>query len=63
MDPLPAGIQPQAASGRRLRAHGIHLALPDDDFDEAVRIAQAGFDRRQPNAVAGSWRGAGNPLV
>jgi len=28
-------------------------ALPDDDFDEAVRIAQAEFDHHQPNVVVG----------
>ncbi len=32
-------------------------ALPDDDFDEAVRIAQAEFDRHKPDVVVGSSRG------
>ena len=31
--------------------------LPDDDFEEAVRIAQARFDQHQPNVVVGSSRG------
>jgi alpha-beta hydrolase superfamily lysophospholipase len=31
--------------------------LPDDDFDEAVRIAQAEFDRHRPDVVVGSSRG------
>ena len=34
-------------------------ALPDDDFDESVRIAQAEFDQHQPDVVAGSSRGGG----
>jgi alpha-beta hydrolase superfamily lysophospholipase len=32
-------------------------ALPDDDFDQAVRIAQAEFDRHHPDVVVGSSRG------
>lgn len=35
----------------------IKPALPDDDFDEAVRIAQAEFDENQPDVVVGSSRG------
>jgi hypothetical protein len=31
--------------------------LPDEDFDEAVRIAQAEFDRHKPDVVVGSSRG------
>jgi alpha-beta hydrolase superfamily lysophospholipase len=31
--------------------------LPDEDFAEAVRIAQAEFDRHQPDMVVGSSRG------
>jgi hypothetical protein len=43
-----------------LAEHGhevLNPALPDDDFDEAVRIAQAEFDRHQPDVVVGSSRG------
>src|SRR4051812_1824839 len=43
-----------------LKDHGhevINPALPDDDFDEAVRIAQAEFDKQQPQVVVGSSRG------
>ena len=39
-----------------LKDHGhevLNPALPDDDFDEAVRIAQAEFDHHQPNVVVG----------
>jgi alpha/beta superfamily hydrolase len=35
----------------------INPKLPDDDFDEAVRIAQAEFDKHQPVVVVGSSRG------
>lgn len=44
-----------------LARHGhevLNPALPDDDFDEAVRIAQAEFDEHQPDVVIGSSRGA-----
>jgi alpha/beta superfamily hydrolase len=30
---------------------------PDDDFDAAVRIAQAEFDQHQPDVIVGSSRG------
>ncbi|MEN6450207.1 MAG: hypothetical protein ABFC96_06935 [Thermoguttaceae bacterium] len=43
-----------------LKDHGhtvLHPALPDDDFEESVRIAQAEFDREKPDAVVGSGRG------
>jgi hypothetical protein len=35
----------------------INPALPDEDFAEAVRIAQAEFDRHRPEVVVGSSRG------
>lgn len=45
-----------------LKEHGhtvLNPALPDDDFDEAIRIAQAEVDRHQPDIVVGSsWGGA-----
>lgn len=37
----------------------INPALPDEDFAEAVRIAQAEFDRHPPDVVVGSSRGGG----
>src|SRR5215212_449025 len=43
-----------------LKDHGhevVNPALPHEDFAEAVRIAQAEFDRHQPQAVVGSSRG------
>ncbi len=51
----PGGIKPIY-----LKDHGhevLNPALPDDDFDAAVRIAQAEFDRHRPDVVVGSSRG------
>jgi predicted peptidase len=43
-----------------LKDHGhevINPALPHEDFTEAVRIAQAEFDKHRPQVVVGSSRG------
>jgi hypothetical protein len=43
-----------------LARHGHEVTnpkLPDEDFEEAVRIAQAEFDKHRPQAVVGSSRG------
>ena len=43
-----------------LKDHGhevINPALPHEDMAEAVRIAQAEFDKHQPQVVVGSSRG------
>ena len=51
----PGGVKPTY-----LAHHGhevINPKLPDEDFEAAVRIAQAEFDRRQPQAVVASSRG------
>jgi hypothetical protein len=51
----PGGVKPTY-----LKDHGhevLNPALPDDDFDAAARIAQADFDRHQPEVVVGSSRG------
>jgi alpha/beta superfamily hydrolase len=43
-----------------LKDHGhgvINPALPHEDFAEAVRIAQAEFDKHRPQVVVGSSRG------
>jgi alpha-beta hydrolase superfamily lysophospholipase len=52
---VPGGVKPTF-----LKDHGhevINPKLPDEDFAEAVRIAQAEFDRHQPQVVVGSSRG------
>ena len=52
---VPGGRKPSC-----LKEHGhtvINPALPDDDFDESVRIAQAEFDQHRPDVIAGSSRG------
>ena len=52
---VPGGVKPTY-----LATHGhevINPKLPDDDFDEAVRIAQAEFDKHLPRVVVGSSRG------
>jgi alpha-beta hydrolase superfamily lysophospholipase len=54
---VPGGVKPTF-----LAQHGhevINPQLPDDDFDEAVRIAQGEFDKHQPQVVVGSSRGGG----
>ena len=52
---IPGGVKPTF-----LKDHGhevINPKLPDDDFDEALRIAQAEFDKHQPEVVVGSSQG------
>ncbi len=52
---VPGGVKPTY-----LKDHGhivINPKLPDDDFAEAVRIAQAEFDKHRPEVVVGSSRG------
>lgn len=52
---IPGGVKPTY-----LKDHGhtvINPKLPDEDFTEAVRIAQAEFDQHQPQVVVGSSRG------
>jgi alpha-beta hydrolase superfamily lysophospholipase len=51
----PGGVKPSY-----LAEHGhivINPALPDDDFAESVRIAQAALDEHNPVLVVGSSRG------
>jgi alpha-beta hydrolase superfamily lysophospholipase len=52
---VPGGVKPSY-----LKDHGhtvVNPALPDDDFDAAVRIAQTEFNQHQPQVVVGSSRG------
>jgi alpha-beta hydrolase superfamily lysophospholipase len=52
---VPGGVKPTF-----LAQHGhevINPKLPDEDFEEALRIAQAEYDRHRPHVVVGSSRG------
>ena len=52
---VPGGVKPTY-----LKAYGhkvINPKLPDENFDEAVRIAQTEFDHHRPDVVVGSSRG------
>jgi hypothetical protein len=52
---VPGGVKPSF-----LARHGhdlIEPALPHDDFEGAVRIAQSALDAHRPDAVVGSSRG------
>ena len=52
---MPGGKKPTY-----LKKHGhevINPALPDDDFDESVRIAEAEYNQHHPDVIVGSSRG------
>jgi alpha-beta hydrolase superfamily lysophospholipase len=52
---IPGGVKPTF-----LAQHGhevINPRLPDEDFEEAVKIAQEEFEKYQPQVVVGSSRG------
>ncbi len=52
---VPGGVKPTY-----LKDHGhevVNPALPHEDMEQAVRIAQAEFDHHQPQVVVGSSRG------
>lgn len=52
---IPGGVKPTFLS---THGHTVHNPkLPDEDFAEAVHIAQAEFDKHQPQIVVGSSRG------
>jgi hypothetical protein len=52
---VPGGVKP---SYLIQYGHAVfNPALPDDDFDRAVTIAQAAFDRHRPDVIVGSSRG------
>jgi Alpha/beta hydrolase family len=51
----PGGVKPSYLS-----SHGHHVlnpALPDEDFAESIRIAQAEIGRHHPSVIVGSSRG------
>jgi hypothetical protein len=52
---VPGGVKPSYLSSHGFEV--INPKLPDDDFSEAVRIAQQAFDEHQPSIVVGSSRG------
>jgi hypothetical protein len=51
---VPGGVKPTS-----LIRHGHEVINPalDDDFDNAVRTAQAEYDRHRPDVIVGSSRG------
>ena len=52
---VPGGVKPTF-----LKDHGhevLNPKLPDDDFAEALRVAQDIFDTQSPDVVVGSSRG------
>jgi len=51
----PGGVKPTYLKDHRHEV--LNPALPDDDFDAAVRIAQTEFDKHHPDVVVGSSRG------
>ena len=53
----PNGIRPTFL--KQCGYEVIHPALPDDDFERSLRIAQAAFDEGRPDLVIGSSRGGG----
>ena len=51
----PGGVKPTYLKNR---GHTVlNPALPDEDFEAAVRIAQGEFDQHHPDVVVGSSRG------
>ena len=52
---VPGGVKPSFLAQH---SHTVfNPALPDEDFEAAVRIAQAEYDRHRPDVVVGSSRG------
>jgi alpha-beta hydrolase superfamily lysophospholipase len=52
---VPGGVKPTY-----LAQHGheiINPKLPDEDFEEAIKIAQEEVDKHQPQVIVGSSRG------
>src|SRR5262245_46761569 len=51
----PGGVKPTYLV--RYGHEVFNPPLPDEDFAEAVRIAQAEYDRHKPEVIVGSSRG------
>jgi hypothetical protein len=52
---VPGGVKPTFLAQR---GHDIiNPKLPDEDFQEAAKIAQEEFDKHQPQVIVGSSRG------
>jgi hypothetical protein len=52
---VPSGIKPTYL--RNAGHEVINPALDDNDFDAAVRTAQAEYDQHKPDVIVGSSRG------
>lgn len=52
---VPGGVKPTYLKDRGHTV--VNPRLPDEDFEQAVRIAQTEFDKHQPQVVVGSSRG------
>jgi fermentation-respiration switch protein FrsA (DUF1100 family) len=52
---VPGGVKPTFLAQHSHEV--INPPLPDEDFEAAVRIAQAEYDRHRPDVVVGSSRG------
>src|SRR6266404_3794108 len=52
---VPGGVKPTFLAQNCHQV--VNPKLPDEDLEEAVRIAQAEFDKHQPQVVVGSSRG------
>jgi alpha-beta hydrolase superfamily lysophospholipase len=52
---VPGGVKPSYLAGQGWEV--INPALSDDDWDGAIRTAQAELDRHRPDVIVGSSRG------
>lgn len=52
---VPGGVKPTFLKDAGHEV--LNPVLDDDDFDTAVRAAQAEYDQHQPNVIVGSSRG------
>ncbi len=52
---VPGGVKPTYLKNACHEV--INPSLPDDDFDESVRIAEAEYNGHRPDVIVGSSRG------